>query len=68
MPKLNASMSDATFARMERLKTKTEAKSYADVINEALRLYEWHILQAEAGREFLTRLPGKEAEIVRVLT
>lgn len=43
--------------RLQRLKEKTEAASYAEVIRNALRLYEAVIGEAERGAEFTVRQP-----------
>jgi hypothetical protein len=41
--------------RLNALKTKTEAASYAEVVKNALRLYEALIEETEAGKQFLVR-------------
>ena len=41
--------------RLNTLKTKTEASSYAEVVKNALRLYEALIEEDESGKQFLTR-------------
>ena len=41
--------------RLNALKIKTEASSYAEVVKNALRLYEALIEEEESGRQFLTR-------------
>jgi hypothetical protein len=41
--------------RLNMLKTKTEASSYAEVVKNALRLYEALIEESESGKQFLTR-------------
>jgi hypothetical protein len=41
--------------RLTALKTKTEAPSYAEVVKNALRLYEALIEEEEAGRQFFVR-------------
>ena len=41
--------------RLNALKVKTEASSYAEVVKNALRLYEALIEEDEAGKQFLTR-------------
>lgn len=43
--------------RLQRLKDKTEAASYAEVLRNALRLYEALITEAERGAEFAVRGP-----------
>lgn len=46
-----------SYARLSALKDKTEATSYAEVLKNALRLYESLIEQHEAGRRLFTRGP-----------
>lgn len=41
--------------RLSALKTKTEAASYAEVVKNALRLYEALIEETESGKQFLVR-------------
>ncbi len=41
--------------RLNALKEKTEASSYAEVVKNALRLYEALIEETEGGKQFLTR-------------
>jgi hypothetical protein len=41
--------------RLNALKAKTEAASYAEVVKNALRLYEAPIEETEAGKQFLVR-------------
>lgn len=41
--------------RLNTLKAKTEASSYAEVVKNALRLYQALIEEDENGKQFLTR-------------
>lgn len=41
--------------RLNALKVKTEAASYAEVVKNALRLYEALIEETEGGKQFLVR-------------
>ncbi|MSP03627.1 MAG: hypothetical protein EXR07_21695 [Acetobacteraceae bacterium] len=41
--------------RLNTLKTKTESSSYAEVVKNALRLYEALIEETESGKQFLVR-------------
>ena len=41
--------------RLNVLKLKTEASSYAEVVKNALRLYEALIEETESGKQFLVR-------------
>lgn len=43
--------------RLQRLKDKTEAASYAEVLRNALRLYEALIAEAERGAQLSIRSP-----------
>lgn len=44
-----------SFERLERLRDVTEAASYAEVMRNALRLYEAMISEVEAGNEILIK-------------
>ncbi len=52
--------------RLQQLKEKTEAASYAEVIRNALRLYEALIQEAERGAEFQVKEPDGTAVPYRV--
>lgn len=57
-PKKNRVQLDFAPRSMERLnalKAKTEATSYAEVVKNALRLYEALIEEADSGKQFLVR-------------
>ena len=41
--------------RLQKLKDRTEAASYAEVVKNALRLYEALIEETEAGKQFFVR-------------
>jgi hypothetical protein len=41
--------------RLNALKLKTEATSYAEVVKNALRIYEALVEETEAGKQFLVR-------------
>jgi hypothetical protein len=45
----------SSMERLNTLKPKTEATSYAEVVKNALRLYEALIEETEAGKPFLVR-------------
>lgn len=53
--RIQIDLPEKAMERLEDLKTKTEAISYAQVIRNALRLYEAIIVEAEAGGSFLVR-------------
>jgi metal-responsive CopG/Arc/MetJ family transcriptional regulator len=44
---------EKAYLRLQDLKAKTEASSHAEVIKNALRLYEAIIAEADAGNQFL---------------
>ncbi len=52
--------------RLQQLKEKTEAASYAEVIRNALRLYEALIGEAERGAEFQVKEPDGTAVPYRI--
>lgn len=52
--------------RLQDLKATTEAVSYAEVVKNALRLYEALIEQEKAGREVLTRDKDGTLELLKV--
>ena len=63
--RLNLDLSEKTQSRLQTLKLKTEATSYAEVIKNALRLYEAVIAESEAGNAFMVReQSGKMKEYV----
>jgi hypothetical protein len=56
---------ERSMQRLQDLKRKTEASSYAEVIKNALRLYDAIITEAEAGSSFLIRdAAGQNKEYV----
>ena len=53
--------------RMERLKEKTHSRSYAELIRDALRAYEWMVDEKEAGND-VGAIRGKEiVNVVKLL-
>jgi hypothetical protein len=52
--------------RLQRLKDRTEAASYAEVIRNALRLFEALVDEHEKGAEFSLRKPGGETVAYRI--
>lgn len=53
---------EKAMGRLQELKEKTEASSYAEVIKNALRLYEAIIAEAEMGNSFLVREPSGQTK------
>jgi hypothetical protein len=57
-------MPDASFQRLRRIKEVAEAASYAEVIRDALRVFEYLLEQDVAGsRFFLEDKSGQKSEI-----
>ena len=56
---------EPSMERLKLLKDKTEAASYAEVIKNALRLYEALIGEAEAGNEVLIKSQDGTEKIYR---
>lgn len=52
--------------RLNALKLKTEATSYAEVVANALHLYEALIKETEDGKQFLTRDKSGTVALFRV--
>jgi hypothetical protein len=58
---------EPSLVRLQALKEKTEASSYAEVMKNALRLYEDIIAQTENGNEFmLKKKDGGEIILYRI--
>ena len=51
---------EASFDRLKKIREKTEAASYAEVIKNALRLYEALIEEAEAGHTVCVKRTDSE--------
>jgi hypothetical protein len=52
--------------RLQRLKEKTEAASYAEVIRNALRVFEALVQEHEAGAEFSLKRTSGETVAYRI--
>ena len=52
--------------RLQRLKEKSEAASYAEVIRNALRLYEALVDEHEQGAEFSLKRPNGEVVAYKI--
>jgi hypothetical protein len=52
--------------RLQRLKEKTEAASYAEVIRNALRLFEALVTEHEGGSEFSLKRPNGDTVAYRI--
>ena len=52
--------------RLQKLKEKTEAASYAEVIRNALRIFEALVQEHDAGAEFQLKRPNGETVAYRI--
>jgi hypothetical protein len=52
LKRIQMDLPEKSLARLQYLKEKTEASSYADVMKNALRLYDLLISEAEQGNTF----------------
>lgn len=57
---------EKSFARLARLKTSTGADSYAEVLKNALRLYEFAIDKSSQGATFLVQEKHKSPEAIQL--
>lgn len=55
---------DRSHERMIRLKEKTESRTYAEVVKNSLRLYEWIIAQTDADGEVYIRYKNGNTSLV----
>ena len=63
--RIQLDMPEQALNRLQNLKVKTEASSYAEVVKNALRLYEAIVEDAEAGKSFFVRTAdGCEKEYI----
>ena len=60
-------MTSRSWERLKKIKEDSEASSYADVIKEALRLYEFLWNEDEKGSEFIIKRDSKET-IIKLFT
>ena len=55
------------FERLEKLKEATKASSYAEVVRDALRVYEWVVEETNEGND-IGAIRGKEiVHVVKLL-
>ena len=63
--RVTVDLSPDAHARMERLQALVRARSKADLVREALRLYEWIAQKNEQGADVVLRTKdGKEKEVI----
>lgn len=55
--RIQLDLPEKSLGRLQELKAKTEATSYAEVIKNALRLYEAVVTEVEAGNAFMVKTP-----------
>lgn len=59
-------LSARSMERLRTLKDRLEATSYAEVIREALKLYEFLVLEDEKGSEFLLKQKNSKATPIKL--
>jgi hypothetical protein len=62
MKRVQLDFQEKSMLRLQSLKDKTEAASYAEVVRNALRLYEAVIEEHEQGNTFLVQAPDKSTK------
>ncbi len=64
MPKIEITLPEESFARLERLKERIEAGSHSEVFSNALRLYEASVEEVEQGGTIVViRLDGSQMPV-----
>lgn len=64
--RLQLQLPDAAAERLDSLVKRTEAASYAEVIRNALRLYEWAVGEMEEGRNVALQDTDGSFRVVQV--
>lgn len=64
--RLQLQLPDTASERLDSLVRRTEAASYAEVIRNALRLYEWVIGELEEGRNIALQDADGSFRVVQV--
>jgi len=59
-------LSEGSFNRLNRLKEMVEAPSYTEVMKDALRLYEYIVLQDNEGAQFQIKNKSGEIEKLKI--
>lgn len=66
MARVQMDLSDQSMERLKRLKDNIDASSYAEVMREALKLYEFMIDEETEGTEFFLKKRGKEMTTLKL--
>ena len=61
-------LSPSSFERLNRLKDMVEAKTYTEVMKDALRLYEWIVQEESDGSDFLVKTKDGVLEKIKIFT
>jgi Arc/MetJ-type ribon-helix-helix transcriptional regulator len=61
LKRVQIDLPEKSMSRLQDLRAKTEASSYAEVVKNALRLYEAVIAETEHGNRFFVRSQDGEA-------
>lgn len=59
---------ESTIERLDALKHKVEASSYAEVFKNALRLYEWAVTECGDNPRLVIQKEDGTTQIVRIFT
>lgn len=67
--RVQINLSERAYNRLEELKSKTDALSAADVVREALRVYEALVDEVNSGKTIVLEDPDKpnQKEIIRLI-
>lgn len=65
--RVSVDLSQRSFDRLERVRECVGAASKAEVVRDALQVYEWIVGQTRGGGEFLVREKGGEPQPVILL-
>ena len=68
LKRIQMDLPEKSLQRLQELKEKTEASSYADVMKSALRLYDALIREAEQGNTFQVRTKTGEVKEYVIFT
>jgi len=66
MARVQMDLNELSMNRLKAIKEKVEASSYADVMKEALKIYEYMLNEEISGTEFFIRKNGGEITPVKL--
>lgn len=65
--RMSVDLSSRSYDRLERLREAVGAQSKADVLRDALQIYEWVVQKTQGGGEFFVREKDGEPQQVVLL-